>query len=174
MSAYGAAARWATPTPDRTRPTRAGPVAGDGEHQGAKPEHWLGATLGATQTNDLAILRTHADGGHGLTRGHELIRTGADTRTGIYGSVRLGVRVTPSAPGSAGRTSSGACVIYRQAPLARARIRKTMTSTAHSTATAAGVHTALPPTPGRRALVTATPPKQMAVRDAPIVSLETR
>jgi hypothetical protein len=49
------------------------------------PEHWLGATLAATQTNDLAILRTHADSGHGLTQGHELVRTGADARAGIYG-----------------------------------------------------------------------------------------
>jgi hypothetical protein len=40
--------------------------------------------------------------------------------------------------------------------------------------TAVAVNTALPPTLGRRALLTATPPKQMAVRDAPIVSLETR
>src|ERR1700729_2497750 len=35
-------------------------------------EHWLGAT----QTNDLPIVRTDVISGHGLTRGHELIRTG--------------------------------------------------------------------------------------------------
>jgi hypothetical protein len=37
-----------------------------------------------------------------------------------------------------------ASAIYRQVPLVRARIRKTMTSTTHSPATAAGVNTALP------------------------------
>lgn len=45
----------------------------------------LGATQGATKTNDLAILRTHADSRHGLTRGHELIRTVANACTGTYG-----------------------------------------------------------------------------------------
>jgi hypothetical protein len=56
----------------------------------------------------------------------------------------------------------------------RAEARKTMTSTTHSTATAAGTDALVQPTPGCRALVTATAPKQMAVRDAPIVSRETR
>lgn len=62
----------------------------------------------------------------------------------------------------------------RQAPLTRARIRRTMISKTHSAATAAGANTGPTPTPGRRALIAATPPKQMAVRDVPMVSRETR
>ena len=32
-----------------------------------------GATLGATRTNNLGMLRTHVDKGEGQARGHELI-----------------------------------------------------------------------------------------------------
>src|SRR5271169_3138134 len=46
----------------------------------------LGATLGATRMNDLAILRTCTDNRHRVARGHELIWTGSDARPGIYGS----------------------------------------------------------------------------------------
>jgi hypothetical protein len=49
-----------------------------------------------------------------------------------------------------------------------------MTNTTHSTATTAGVSALVQPAPGWRALVTATAPKQMAVRDAPMVSREVR
>ena len=37
------------------------------------PTRRLGATLGATPTNDLAILRTSTDNGQELARGHELM-----------------------------------------------------------------------------------------------------
>jgi hypothetical protein len=56
----------------------------------------------------------------------------------------------------------------------RLRTRKAMTSMAQNTATAAGVSATVQSTPGCRALDTATPPKQMAVRNVPMVSRETK
>jgi hypothetical protein len=42
--------------------------------------------MGATGMNNLRTLRTRVDNQERLARGHELIRTGPDARTGIYGS----------------------------------------------------------------------------------------
>jgi hypothetical protein len=66
---------------------RNGP-SGDDEYQGDDAGHALGpgATLGATRMNYLSVLRTHMNNGQGRARGHELIWTGSDARTGIYGS----------------------------------------------------------------------------------------
>ena len=46
----------------------------------------MGATLGATDTNDFSIVWTYPDSRQGRARGHGLIWTGSDARTGIYGS----------------------------------------------------------------------------------------
>ena len=40
--------------------------------------------------NYLSVLRTHMNNGQGRGRGHELIWTGSDARTGIYGSQKVG------------------------------------------------------------------------------------
>jgi hypothetical protein len=45
----------------------------------------LGATPGATRTNNFKGIRTHLDSGQGGVRGRGLTRTSADTNSGIYG-----------------------------------------------------------------------------------------
>ena len=44
----------------------------------------LGATPGATRTNNFKGIRTHLDSGQGGVRGRGLTRTSADTNSGIY------------------------------------------------------------------------------------------
>ena len=48
----------------------------------------LGATPGATRTNNFKGIRTHLDSGQGGVRGRRLTRTSADTNSGIYGCSR--------------------------------------------------------------------------------------
>jgi hypothetical protein len=86
------------PGPDAGHPLhRAG--GHDDEDQGDEMpgvEPRMGATLGATGTNDFPILWTHLDSRQGRAPGHGLFRTGPDTSTGTYGSERGRVRIPPS------------------------------------------------------------------------------
>jgi hypothetical protein len=68
----------------------------------------LGATPGATRTNNFKGIPTHLDSGQGGVRGRGLTRTSADTNSGIYGcsrSKRVPV-ACPMAPVNAGNSWS--------------------------------------------------------------------
>src|SRR5690348_11100860 len=69
----------------------------------------MGATLGATQMNDLVVLRTDVNSGQRQARGRGLIRTGAYARTGIYGSVRWGSGRRGRDPGARRHGVRSAC-----------------------------------------------------------------
>ena len=106
-SAYGVAARWATPTPDRTRPTGAGSGAGDDEHQGDKPEPLVGSHAGS-HTDERPCDSPNSRGQR--TRTHPRSRTDPNWRGCLYRNLRirrLGVRVPPSAP----RSKAGYCTV---------------------------------------------------------------
>ena len=75
------------PGPDAGHPLhRAG--GHDDEDQGDEMpgvEPRMGATLGATGTNDFPIMWTYPDSRQGRAPSHGLFRTGPDTSTGTYG-----------------------------------------------------------------------------------------
>jgi hypothetical protein len=72
----------------------------------------LGATPGATRTNNFKGIRTHLDSGQEGVRGRGLTRTSADTNSGIYGcsrSKRVAVAcpIGRSTPGTHGHSRTG-------------------------------------------------------------------
>ena len=85
-SAYGVAARWATPTLDRTRPTGAGSGAGDDEHQGDKPEPLAGSHAGS-HTDERPCDSPDSRGRR--TRTHPRSRTDPNGRGCLHRNLRI-------------------------------------------------------------------------------------